>query len=78
MGEAYVKAHQGDDLTSRNNTATCLKHFIGYGLPLNGRDRTPAYIPENMLREIFLPPYEAAVAAGSQTVMINSGIIESV
>ena len=74
MGEAYVKGHQGNDLTNRSNTATCLKHYIGYSFPFNGKDRTPALIPENVLREIFLPPFEAAVAAGALTVMINSGI----
>ena len=74
MGEAYITAHEGDDLKNRNNTATCLKHYIGYSFPINGRDRTPAYIPENLLREVFLPPFAAGVLAGSPTVMINSGL----
>lgn len=75
MGEVYIKAHEGNDLTSRNNTATCLKHYIGYSYPFNGRDRTPSLIPENLLREVFLPPFAAGVLAGSPTVMINSGRI---
>ena len=75
MGEAYITSHEGNDLKNRNNTATCLKHYIGYSFPFNGRDRTPAYIPENLLREVFLPPFAAGVLAGSQTVMINSGAI---
>ena len=73
IGETYVKSHEGNDLKNKNNTATCLKHFIGYSLPWNGRDRTPAYIPETILREKFLPPFELAVKSGAQTVMINSG-----
>jgi hypothetical protein len=42
-------------------------------LLIKGRDRTPAYIPENLLREYFLPPFETALKAGSPTVMVNSG-----
>jgi beta-glucosidase len=78
MGEAFVKGHQGSDLRNRESAATCLKHFIGYSVPLNGRDRTPAYIPENLLREVFLPPFEAAVRAGAATVMINSAEVNGV
>ena len=78
MGEAYIKSHQGNDLKNRTNTATCMKHYIGYSLPFNGRDRTPALIPENILRETFLPPFEAAVQAGSPTVMINSGEVNGI
>jgi beta-glucosidase len=51
---------------------------MGYSLPLSGRDRTPAWIPENQLREYFLPTFEAAVKAGAHTVMINSGEINGV
>ena len=45
MGEAFVKGQQGNDLKDKTKTASCLKHYIGYGLPYNGRDRSPAYIP---------------------------------
>ena len=47
MGEAFVKGQQGNDLKNKTKTASCLKHYIGYGLPYNGRDRSPAYIPGN-------------------------------
>ena len=47
-------------------------------MPFNGRDRTPAIIPETQLREIFLPPFEYAIKAGSPTVMLNSGEVNSV
>jgi beta-glucosidase len=51
---------------------------MGYSLPLNGRDRTPAWIPENYLREYVLPPFRAAVKAGAHTVMVNSAEINGV
>lgn len=75
MGEAYIRGSQGEknNLKDRTKTATCLKHYIGYSFPYNGLDRSVAYIPENLLREVFLPPFEAGLAAGSRTVMINSG-----
>ena len=73
LGEAYIKGQQGNDLKNRTKTASCLKHYIGYGFPYNGRDRTPAWIPENLLREYFLPPFTTGVNAGSPTVMVNSG-----
>jgi beta-glucosidase len=78
FGEAYIKGHQGTSLKNRNFTATCAKHFIGYSLPLNGRDRSPAYMTEAMLRDIYLPPFQAAIKAGSPTVMINSGHVNNV
>ena len=51
---------------------------MGYSFPLTGRDRTPAWIPENYLREYFLPTFDAAVKAGARTIMINSGEINGV
>ena len=68
MGEAYIKGHQGSSLKDRKTAASCLKHYIGYSMPFNGRDRSPAYIPDNLLREVFLPPFAQAVKAGSPTV----------
>jgi beta-glucosidase len=55
-----------------------MKHYLGYSVPLTGKDRTPAYIPEIVLRQIFLPPFKEAVDAGSSTVMINSGSINGI
>jgi len=51
---------------------------MGYSFPLNGRDRTPAWIPENYLREYFLPTFAASVKAGAKTVMVNSAEINGV
>ncbi len=54
------------------------KHFLGYSMPLSGKDRTTAWIPERELREIFLPPFRSAINAGIRTVMVNSGDINGV
>ncbi len=55
-----------------------MKHYLGYSFPLSGKDRTPAWIPKRMLREIFLPPFREAVKAGSPTIMVNSSEINGV
>ena len=78
MGVAFVRGMEGSDVASKDHVASSLKHYIGYSFPLTGRDRTPAWIPENYLREYFLPTFEAAVKAGARTVMINSGEINGV
>src|SRR5712675_393432 len=75
MGVAFVRGVEGNDISSPNHIATSLKHYVGYSLPLSGRDRTPAWIPENYLREYFLPTFDAAVRAGARTVMVNSAEI---
>ena len=54
------------------------KHFIGYSMPLSGRDRTSAWLPERQLRELFLPSFQAAIAAGVRTIMVNSGEVNGV
>ncbi|HZN01730.1 MAG TPA: glycoside hydrolase family 3 N-terminal domain-containing protein [Pyrinomonadaceae bacterium] len=78
MGVAFVRGLEGADVSSNDQVAASLKHYMGYGFPLTGRDRTPAWIPENYLREYFLPTFDAAVKAGARTVMINSGEINGV
>ncbi|HYW71811.1 MAG TPA: glycoside hydrolase family 3 N-terminal domain-containing protein [Pyrinomonadaceae bacterium] len=75
MGAAFVRGVEGDDISAPTHVATSLKHYMGYSFPLTGRDRTPAWIPENYLREYFLPPFAAAVKAGAHTVMVNSAEI---
>ena len=75
MGQAAIRGLQGDTLASPYSVAACLKHFAGYSMPLSGKDRTPAWIPERELREYFLPPFAAAFGAGAATTMINSGDI---
>jgi beta-glucosidase len=78
MGVATVRGYEGTDISSPQHVAACLKHYMGYGLPLSGRDRTPAWIPEIYLREYVLPAFRAAVEAGARTVMVNSGEVNGV
>jgi beta-glucosidase len=78
MSTAYIKGHQGDDFSAAGKLPTCLKHYVGYSYPLNGKDRTPAWIGERMLREYFLPTFEAGVKAGSPTVMVNSAEVDGI
>jgi len=75
MGVAFVRGLEGSDPSSPDHVAASLKHYMGYSLSLNGRDRTPALIPENYLREYVLPTFDAAVKAGARTVMVNSADI---
>ena len=78
MGVAFVRGLEGSDVASEQQVASSLKHYMGYSFPLTGRDRTPALIPENYLREYFLPTFDAAVKAGARTIMINSAEINGV
>jgi beta-glucosidase len=78
MGVAFVRGMEGTDVSSQDHVVTSLKHYMGYSFPLSGRDRTPAWIPENYLREYFLPTFDAAVKAGAHTVMVNSAEINGV
>jgi len=75
MGVAFVRGFEGGDPSAPDRVAASLKHYLGYSLSVNGRDRTPALIPENYLREYVLPPFDAAVKAGARTVMVNSAEI---
>ncbi|HEY0658234.1 MAG TPA: glycoside hydrolase family 3 N-terminal domain-containing protein, partial [Pyrinomonadaceae bacterium] len=78
MGVSFVRGLEGNDISSEKNVASSLKHYMGYSLPLSGRDRTPAWIPENYLREYVMPPFAAASAAGARTVMVNSAEINGI
>jgi beta-glucosidase len=72
MGVATVRGYEGSDLSSPGSVSASLKHYVGYSYPTTGGDRSPALIPENTLREYFLPTFAAAVKAGAHTVMVNS------
>lgn len=81
MGLAVVRGYEGDDRNriGRNHIAACLKHYLGYGVPVSGKDRTPAVISESDLREKFFEPFRATVVeGGALSVMVNSGIINGV
>jgi len=78
MGIAYIKGSQGNDLTNDKKAAVCLKHFIGYGVPYNGKDRSTAIISDLDLKEYFIPPFEEAIRAGAKTIMLNSGSVNGI
>ncbi len=81
MGVQLVKGYEGmsaDSLSSPVKVASCLKHYLGYSVPVSGKDRTPAYIPDNVLREYHLEPFKKAIEAGASSLMVNSGLINGV
>jgi len=80
FGKEMVKGYEGENNTIGDpyKVASCIKHFLGYAVPISGKDRTPAYIPDNVMREYHLPPFQEGIAAGSHTIMINSGQINGV
>jgi beta-glucosidase len=78
MGYSTIRGYEQDGIGQDHTVASCMKHFLGYSLPATGKDRTPSYIPERILREHVLPPFRKAVEAGVSTVMINSGEINGV
>jgi len=78
MGEAYTKGSQGNDISTDFSTAVCLKHFIGYGNPNNGKDRSTAKMTEYELRQYYLPPFKKSIEAGALTIMLNSGSVNGV
>lgn len=75
MGVAAIRGFQGDDPNhiDKNHVAACLKHYMGYGVPTSGKDRTPAHITDSEMRDKFFAPYLATLRAGALSVMVNSG-----
>ncbi|NNC77478.1 MAG: glycosyl hydrolase [Woeseiaceae bacterium] len=71
MAVAMVHGFQGDDLAASDTIAACAKHFAGYGAAESGRDYATTNIPENELRNVYLPPFKAAVDAGVATIMAS-------
>ncbi|MCD8184725.1 MAG: beta-glucosidase BglX [Bacteroides sp.] len=71
MGAAMIKGFQGDSLSNPTSIAACPKHFVGYGAAEGGRDYNSTYIPERRLRNVYLPPFEAAAKAGAATFMTS-------
>ncbi|WP_291100555.1 MULTISPECIES: beta-glucosidase BglX [unclassified Flavobacterium] len=69
VAAARVRGFQGKDLSSGQNVMACVKHFAGYGAALAGRDYNIADFSERTLREIYLPPFKAAINAGVGSVM---------
>ncbi len=78
LGGAMVRGFQGDDLSRPDTIAACAKHFAGYGAAESGRDYATTNVPENELRNVYLPPFKAAVEAGVQTLMTSFSDIDGV
>ena len=76
MGVEAVKGFQGSDPNhiGEYNVAACMKHYMGYGVPVSGKDRTPSSISRSDMREKHFAPFLAAVKAGALSVMVNSGV----
>lgn len=77
MGKAMVYGFQGEDPNhiDQYHISACMKHFMGYGVPWTGKDRTPAYISPFDLREKHFAPFLAGLKAGALTVMVNSASV---
>ena len=80
MGKAMVLGFQGEDPNhiDQHHIATSMKHFMGYGAPWTGKDRTPAYISPADLREKHFAPFLAGIQAGALTVMVNSASVNGI
>lgn len=76
MGVQAVKGFQGENPNhiGENNVAACIKHFMGYGVPVSGKDRTPSSISRTDLREKHFAPFLASIQAGALSLMVNSGV----
>jgi beta-glucosidase len=78
MARAYVQGFQGDDLANPASLLACAKHFAAYGAVEGGRDYNTSMVPEHLLREVYLPPFKAAVDAGVATFMTSFNDINGV
>ena len=75
MARAYVRGYQGKSLSDKEGIAACVKHFVGYGAAEGGRDYNTAEISEHTLREVYLPPFYAALSEGSVSLMSSFNTI---
>ena len=80
MVVAQIKGYQGDDPNhiDRFHVGTSTKHYFAYGAPWTGKDRTPAYLSPQMIREKYFEPFKQAALAGTLTMMVNSGSVNGV
>ena len=76
MGKASVRGFQGSDPNhiGEYNVAACMKHYMGYGVPVSGKDRTPSSISRSDMREKHFAPFLTAIRQGALSVMVNSGV----
>jgi len=78
LAEAYVRGYQGDDLSLPTTIAACMKHFVGYGASLAGRDYNTVDMGDNELRNTYLPGFKAGLDAGARTLMTSFNVINDV
>jgi beta-glucosidase len=78
LARAWVKGYQQDDLSKPDSAAVSVKHFVAYGAAIAGRDYNAADLGENTLRQVYLPPFKAAVDAGAATLMSSFNSINGV
>ena len=69
MAAAQVRGFQGDYIGAPDHLLACMKHFVGYGAAIGGRDYDEAYLPETLLQNVYLKPFKAAVKAGIGSAM---------
>ncbi len=76
MARQAVIGYQGEDPNHipANRVAACLKHYMAYGVPVSGKDRTPSSVTEREMREKFFQPFRAAIQAGALSLMVNSSV----
>ena len=78
MAAARVRGFQGSDIASPDRIIACLKHYVAYGAPVGGRDYNSVDMSERSLREIYLPPFKAGVAAGAASIMSAFNLLNGV
>ncbi len=80
MSKALVVAEQGGDPNHipQDKVGTCIKHYFGYGAPMSGKDRTPAWISPPDLRERYFAPFKESIRTGALSLMVNSGSVNGV
>jgi len=78
VARAYVRGYQGNSLHDPSSILACVKHFVGYGAAESGRDYNSTEIPERLLRQVYLPPFHAAVDEGAATVMSGFNALNEV
>ena len=75
LGAATVRGFQGktNGINDKYKVAACLKHYTGYGAPVSGKDRTPAWISERYMQEYYIPGFQKCIEQGAVSIMVNSG-----
>jgi beta-glucosidase len=80
LSVSAVKGMEGknNDIGNKYKICTNIKHYLAYGFPLSGKDRTQSWIPEHYMREYFLPPFADCIKAGAHTILLSSGEVNGI